>query len=73
MRPEISFLVSVSRGMALSGLLIIILPAAAGADALWLAMPVTELLVSAAVAYYMIRCTQNLYSKESRHNKAPRS
>ena len=73
MRPEISFLVSVSRGMALSGLLIIILPAAAGADALWLAMPITELLVSAAVVYYMIRCTQNLYSKERRYNKAPRS
>ncbi|MDO5116327.1 MAG: MATE family efflux transporter [Synergistaceae bacterium] len=61
MRPEISFIVSVARGAAVSGLLILILPAAAGGDALWFAMPVSELLVSAAVLYQMIRCTQKLY------------
>lgn len=65
MRPEISFFVSVSRGMLVSGLLILFLPAAAGARALWLAMPVTELLVSAAVVYYMIRCTHSLYSRKN--------
>ncbi len=72
MRPEISFLVSVSRGMLVSGLLILFLPAAAGARALWLAMPVTELLVSAAVVYYMIRCTHSLYSRKNSPHRALR-
>ena len=70
MRPEISFFVSVSRGMLVSGLLILFLPAAAGARALWLAMPVTELLVSAAVVYYMIRCTRSLYSRKNSPHRA---
>ncbi|MCD8234854.1 MAG: multidrug transporter MatE, partial [Cloacibacillus porcorum] len=70
LRPEISFFVSVSRGMLVSGLLILFLPAAAGARALWLAMPVTELLVSAAVVYYMIRCTRSLYSRKNSPHRA---
>lgn len=72
MRPEISFFVSVSRGMLVSGLLILFLPAAAGARALWLAMPITELLVSAAVVYYMIRCTHSLYSRKNSPHRALR-
>ena len=45
MKPGAAFIVSVARGLIVSGLLIIALPVMAGADALWLAMPVTELLV----------------------------
>lgn len=63
MRPEISFLVSVSRGVALSGLLITALPALAGAGALWFAMPLTELIVSAGVLFFMARCTFGLYAR----------
>ena len=45
MKPKAAFVVSVARGLVISGILIIVLPAALGADSLWFAMPVTELLV----------------------------
>ena len=45
LKPKAAFVVAVSRGFVISGIMILLLPAAAGADALWLAMPVTELLV----------------------------
>lgn len=45
LKPKAAFIVSVSRGLLISGLLIMALPVLAGADFLWLAMPVTELLV----------------------------
>ncbi len=45
MKPKAAFVVSVARGLVISGVLILLLPRLAGADALWLAMPVTELLV----------------------------
>ena len=35
-----------SRGLVISGALILALPTLAGADSLWFAMPVTELLVA---------------------------
>ena len=55
MRPKTSFVVSVSRGAVISGILICILPAVAGANAIWFAMPVTELLVA---IYVIMRMTQ---------------
>ncbi len=55
MRPFASFLVSVLRGMVISGLLIYILPPLFGAGALWAAMPVTELLTAAGVILAMVR------------------
>lgn len=45
LKPKAAFIVSVSRGLIVSGFLILLLPAAAGANALWFAMPITELLV----------------------------
>lgn len=45
MKPRAAFVVSVTRGLLISGALILLLPALAGADSLWLTMPVTELLV----------------------------
>ncbi len=46
MKPKAAFVVSVARGLVISGILIMILPALVRADAIWFAMPVTELLVS---------------------------
>lgn len=60
MKPMASFIVSVARGAVVSGMLICILPAVAGADAVWLAMPVTELLVAVYVVLKMVRYTKDL-------------
>ena len=57
MKPGASFFVSVARGMVISGILIYALPALAGADFIWFAMPITELLVAIAVVILMIRYT----------------
>ena len=54
MKPGASFLVSVARGMVVSGILIYALPALAGAGFIWFAMPITELLVAFAVIILMI-------------------
>lgn len=58
MRPKTSFVVSVSRGAVISGILICILPAVAGADAIWFAMPITELLVAVYVTMRMVQYTK---------------
>lgn len=58
MKPKTSFAVSVSRGAVISGILICILPAVIGADAIWFAMPVTELLVAVYVAMRMTQYTK---------------
>ena len=42
MKPKAAFVVSVARGLVISGVLILLLPVLAGAEALWLAMPITE-------------------------------
>lgn len=41
-----AFIVSVARGLVISGILILLLPVLTGADSLWFAMPVTELVVT---------------------------
>lgn len=58
MRPTTSFVVSVSRGAVISGILICILPAVIGANAIWFAMPITELVVAIYVTVRMIQCTK---------------
>ncbi len=45
MKPRAAFVVSVMRGLVISGVLSMLLPLFAGADSLWFTMPVTELLV----------------------------
>ena len=57
MRPRIAFTVSVARGLVISGALILALPVLAGADAIWLAMPITELAVALYAVAAMRRCT----------------
>ena len=53
MKPLPSFVVSVSRGAVISGLLIFLLPALAGGEAIWFTMPITELIVAVYVAVNM--------------------
>ncbi len=60
MQPGAAFAVSVSRGAVVSGALIYLLPAVAGADAIWFAMPITELVVAVYVAVMMVRYTRRL-------------
>lgn len=45
-RPKISTAISLLRGIVISGVMVFLLPAVFGVNALWLAMPVTEMLVT---------------------------
>ncbi len=63
MRPAASFAVSVSRGALISGILIYVLPVAAGKNAIWFAMPLTELLVAVYAAVKMGQYTRQLPKK----------
>lgn len=60
MKPTAAFYVSVFRGFIISGLLIMLLPIAAGADYIWLAMPITELLVAVYAGYMIVKYTKAL-------------
>ena len=46
LQPRAAFIVSVARGLFISGALILTLPLIAGPDSLWFAMPVTELITA---------------------------
>lgn len=59
-KPSTAFIVSVSRGAIVSGILIYLLPAVVGADAIWFAMPITELIVAVFVVTMMVRYTKQL-------------
>lgn len=65
LRPVPAMAVSVARGALISGLLILTLPALLGPDALWLAMPITELVVALPVAALML--------KDARHGTKKRT
>lgn len=60
MKPSTSFIVSVSRGVVISGILIYLLPLIAGADSIWLAMPVTEFIVAIFVVVMMANYNKRL-------------
>ena len=60
MKPKAAFIVSVARGLIISGGLILILPVLAGGNALWLTMPITELLVMLYSAYALRNYTKAL-------------
>ena len=60
LQPRAAFVVSVARGLVISGVLILTLPTLAGAESLWLAMPVTELLTAFYTAYAIRRYTRAL-------------
>ena len=62
MQPKAAFIVSVARGLVVSGIMIYLLPVVAGADALWFAMPITEAIVAVYVVYEMVKYTRQLKS-----------
>ena len=55
LKPRTSFIVSVGRGAVISGILICLLPLVAGADSIWFAMPITELITAVYVASMMLQ------------------
>lgn len=70
LKPRTSFLVSVGRGAVVSGILICLLPAVAGADSIWFAMPVTEAVTAVYVAFMMLRYTEERLAGAIRPRKA---
>lgn len=54
---------SVARELVISGILIMVLPVLTGADSLWLAMPVTELLIMIYTAILIQKYTNVLPEK----------
>ena len=60
LKPGEAFVVSVARGLVISGALILLLPTLAGPDSLWLAMPITELLVAVYAVLAIRRDTNAL-------------
>ena len=60
MQPRAAFIVSVARGLVISGVLILLLPVLAGPDSLWFAMPVTELLTAVYTALAIRKYTKRL-------------
>ena len=60
MKPQAAFVVSISRGLVISGILILLLPATAGADSIWLVMPFTELVTAVYVVSMIVRYTRRV-------------
>ena len=60
MKPAAAFVVSVARGLVISGVLILVLPVLAGKSSLWFAMPITELLTAVYAAMTMRKDTRAL-------------
>ena len=63
MKPKAAFIVSISRGLIISGILILLLPVVTGADSIWFAMPLTELFVAGYVVCMITRYTRTLNNK----------
>jgi putative MATE family efflux protein len=53
MRSKTSFIISMSRGLILSGLLLVTLPLIFGANSLWYAIPAAELLTTLYAAFHL--------------------
>ena len=60
MQPGAAFIVSVSRGLVISGALILILPLIGSAASIWFAMPITELIVMCYAAASIRKYTARL-------------
>lgn len=63
MKSKTAFIASVARGLVISGVLIYLLPAVFSGNAIWFAMPVTELAVAVYVTRQMIKNTKQLDTK----------
>ena len=56
MRANTAAVLSVGRGVVVSGILILLLPTIAGADSIWYSMILTEVLIMAYGIFSMVRC-----------------
>ena len=65
MKPGASFVVSVFRGLVLSGVLICALPVVIGANSIWFAMPATEAIVAVMVVFLIAYYTKRLPKETS--------
>lgn len=59
-RPKAAFLISILRGLVLSGALILVLPKIFGGNSIWSAMPITELLTAILAIFFMVRYTRKM-------------
>ncbi len=60
-KPGLSFVISIARGCILSGALILLLPAIAGAQSIWFAMLITEIIVAVFAVIWIVKCTNAIY------------
>ena len=63
LKPKASFVVSVARGLVISGICIMILPII-NVNALWFAMPITETIVTIYAVTLMVKYTKQLSIKK---------
>ena len=64
MKPKAAFVVSILRGFIISGILILLLPVVTGANSIWFAMPLAELLVAVYVVWMIARYTKQLSTRK---------
>lgn len=60
LRTKTAFWISIARGILLSGALVFLLPAVWGADAIWLAMPITETVVAIFTIGTMLKARRSI-------------
>ena len=60
MKANISVVASLARGLVISGTMIMLLPVVFGADSIWYAMLITEILVAIYALHYMVRSSKEL-------------
>jgi len=57
MKPNISMIASLARGAVISGVMIMLLPIMFGADSIWYAMLITEIVVAVFAIFHMVKNT----------------
>ena len=63
LKPKAAFIVSVARGLVVSGIFIYLLPIIAGPDSIWFAMVFTEAVVAVYVVNKMLKYTRQMSTK----------
>lgn len=63
LKPKAAFIVSVARGLVVSGIFIYLLPIIAGPDSIWFAMVFTEAVVAVYVVNKMLKYTKEMSTK----------
>lgn len=63
LKPKAAFIVSVARGLVVSGIFIYLLPIIAGPDSIWFAMVFTEAVVAVYVVNKILKYTREMSTK----------